>query len=40
MTFNQEPNQVLDKLEFAANDLLKTINDMKAGPREVQHYEH
>ena len=28
----QEPNQVLDQIEFAAKDLLKTINDMKAGP--------
>ena len=39
MAFDQEPDQVLDQLEFAANDLLKTINDMKAGPREAQHYE-
>ena len=39
MTFDQEPVQVLDQLEFAANDLLKTINDMKVGPREAQHYE-
>ena len=35
----QKSDQVLDQLEFAANDLLKTINDMKAGPREAQHYE-
>ena len=39
MAFDQEPDQVLDQLEFAANDLLKTINDMKSGPREAQHYE-
>ena len=39
MAFDQEPDQVLDQLEFAANDLFKTINDMKAGPREAQHYE-
>jgi len=39
MAFDQEPDQVLDQLEFAANDLLKTINDMKAGSREAQHYE-
>ena len=39
MAFDQEPEEILDQLEFAANDLLKTINDMKAGPREAQHYE-
>ncbi|GIS37181.1 MAG: hypothetical protein Ct9H90mP9_2110 [Pseudomonadota bacterium] len=39
MAFDQEPDRVLDQLEFPANDLLKTINDMKAGPREAQHYE-
>ena len=35
MAFDQEPDQVLDQLEFAANDLLKTINDMKAGPERL-----
>ena len=39
MSFNQSPKQVLDKLESAAKDLLKTIDDMKAGPREAKHYE-
>ena len=39
MAYDQESDQVLDQLEFAANDLLKTINDMKAGPQEAQHYE-
>ena len=39
MAFDQDPKQVLDKLESAAKDLLKTIDDMKDGPREAQHYE-
>ena len=39
MSFNQSPKQVLDKLESAAKDLLKTIDDMKAGPRKAKHYE-
>jgi hypothetical protein len=39
MSFNQSPKQVLEKLESAAKDLLKTIDDMKAGPREAKHYE-
>jgi len=39
MAFDQNPNQVIDKLESAAKDLLKTIEDMKAGPRKAQHYE-
>jgi hypothetical protein len=39
MSFNQIPKQVLDKLESAAKDLLKTIDDMKAGLREAKHYE-
>ena len=39
MAFDHDPKQVLDKLESAAKDLLKTIDDMKAGPREAQHYE-
>ena len=39
MAFDQNPNQVIDKLESAAKDLLKTIEDMKAGPREAKHYE-
>ena len=39
MSFNQIPKQVLDKLESAAKDLLKTIDDMKAGPRKAKHYE-
>ena len=37
MSFNQSPKQVLEKLESAAKDLLKTIDDMKAGPREAKH---
>ena len=28
MAFDQEPDQILDQLEFAANDLLKRINEM------------
>ena len=39
MAFNQDPKQILGKLESAAKDLLKTIDDMKAGPREAKHYE-
>ena len=39
MDFNHDPKQILDKLETAAKDLLKTIDDIKAGPREAQHYE-
>ncbi len=39
MSFNQSSKQVLERLEFAAKDLLKTIDDMKAGPREAKHYE-
>ena len=39
MAFDQDPKQVLEKLESAAKDLLKTIDDMKAGPRDAQHYE-
>ena len=39
MSFIQSPKQVLEKLESAAKDLLKTIDDMKAGPREAKHYE-
>ena len=39
MVFDKDPKQVLDKLESAAKDLLQTIDDMKSGPREAQHYE-
>jgi len=39
MSFNQSPKKVLEKLESAAKDLLNTIDDMKAGPREAKHYE-
>ena len=39
MSFNQSPKQVLEKLESAAKDLLKTIDDLKSGPREAKHYE-
>ena len=39
MSFNQSPKQVLEKLESATKDLLKNIDDMKAGPREAKHYE-
>ena len=39
MAFNQDPKQVLEKLESAAKDLLKTIDDIKSGPRVSQHYE-
>jgi len=39
MDFNHDPKQILDKLETAAKDLLKAIDDIKAGPREAQHYE-
>ena len=39
MSFNQSPKQVLEKLESAAKDLLKTIDDMKSGPRVAKHYE-
>jgi len=40
MAFDHDPKEVLDKLESAAKDLVKTIDDMKSGPREAQHYEH
>ena len=39
MPFNQVPKQVLEKTEYAAKDLLKTIDDIKSGPRLSQHYE-
>ena len=39
LPFNQEPEAVISRLESAVADVQQAIADMKAGPREAEHYE-
>ena len=39
MGFNQDKELFIKSFESAVRDLIQTIDDMKAGPREAQHYE-
>jgi len=39
LPFNQHPEAVISHLEAAIGDVQQAIADMKAGPREAEHYE-
>lgn len=39
LPFGQGPEAVIDRLEAAVEDVTRAIDDMKAGPREAEHYE-
>jgi len=39
LPFHQEPDAVIARLEAAIEDVRRAIDDMRAGPREAEHYE-
>lgn len=39
LPFGQGPEAVIDRLEAAVEDVTRAVQDMKAGPREAEHYE-
>jgi len=39
LPFDTEPDTVVDELERAITDARTAIDDMRAGPREADHYE-
>ena len=39
LPFHQEPDAVIARLETAIEDVRRAIDDMRAGPREAEHYE-
>ena len=39
LPFHREPEAVIARLEAAVEDVTRAIDDMRAGPREAEHYE-
>ena len=39
LPFHREPEAVIARLEAAVEDVARAIDDMRAGPREAEHYE-
>ena len=39
LPFHQEPEEVIARLESAIEDVRRAIDDMRAGPRDAEHYE-
>ena len=39
LKFNQDNDAVIAQLETAIADVVEAIGDMRAGPREAEHYE-